>query len=101
MSHTPGPWTVEPIDERSARDLHIQHPAVWIVGGHDEVVATVEQVSRDQVLADASLIAAAPDLLKALKERPHDISCHPSEGRHTDACLRARAAIAKAEGRTA
>lgn len=51
-----------------------------------------------ETLANARLIAAAPDLLAALKAMPQ-AGCHPSEGKHTKECLAARAAIAKAEGR--
>lgn len=73
-SHTPGPWRIEGVEIWGANNQHV----VWELGPND---------------ADSSLIAAAPDLLAALKARLHDIDCSCA------ACGPMQAAIAKAEGR--
>lgn len=49
MTHTPGPWTTQPIGDETECN---------ILGARRELVATVAD-------CDARLIAAAPDLLKA------------------------------------
>jgi len=57
MKHTPEPWTVD--DLRPDGNLEI-------VGGDDVLVAEVDpDGSEEEVLANAALIAAAPDLLAA------------------------------------
>ena len=94
--HTSGPWTIECGKNYSNE----------IVGksktGKDWVLArtTAAKVGRDQDDANARLIAAAPDLLEALKEAQDYIA---SEERAYEmvnpVAVMARAAIAKAEGR--
>ena len=89
--HTPGPWTIANGEDR--RVYLINH-------GRDAVGETVYTDTRNP--ADARLIAAAPDLLAALKGilREHD-ALQMAEGRTGDrwpAATRARAAIAKATG---
>ncbi|HEY4136462.1 MAG TPA: hypothetical protein VGO34_14755 [Alphaproteobacteria bacterium] len=86
--HTPGPWAIEhknpfetfvrgaPNEEGSRYVVAIVHP------GHDNATE-----------ANARLIAAAPDLLDALK------AVVAVADRKTDVFDQARAAIAKAEGR--
>ena len=89
--HTPGPWQIA--DGESRRAYLINH-------GRDAVGETVYTDTRNP--ADARLIAAAPDLLAALKGilREHD-ALQMAEGRTGDrwpAATRARAAITKATG---
>lgn len=95
MATTPGPWRVDPDDATS------------VLASDDRVtiVACVTGASSNPVtVADAHLIAAAPDLLAALKDVlanggpdasakscGHDFYCVCS-------ATAARAAIAKAEG---
>lgn len=110
---TPGPWFV--FDQRASvmRELGWEGPAVDAIlisslspkdaveaGGDNCIVARISFNNRDDELgesniADARLIAAAPDLLKALAE----LMCTPQDrlGR-PDAWQSARAAIAKANG---
>ena len=81
--HTPGPWHVA-------------------TGG--------QQIRRGEGVANAHLIAAAPDLLAALQEitpamPPADAPCHvgivpQSQCAHCQRIARAHAAIAKATGDT-
>jgi hypothetical protein len=87
--HTPGPWVV---DEKAK----IKHPEGTLIG-------------QAQYWTDASLMAAAPDLLEALQELLATSLTNSLEivGRDTDghplnaagvARKKARAAIAKATG---
>ena len=108
VTHTPGPWTFEEIDERSRRELHIDSPAFWIVGNSqtsDEVVGTVEAVDVEQARVDARLIAAAPELLAELKSMTDRFErCVIGSGTDpefaAEAVKNARIVIAKAEGRS-
>jgi len=89
--HTPGPWSAlrhEPGDTIIIADMD---------GGCDDLAevfysgrATVQQ-PHDEALANARLIAAAPDLLAALQEALPAIA---NRERHN----RAKDAIAKATG---
>lgn len=88
--YTPGPWKV-------LRGPDAIRPAVTAV---DPETGRVMFVCKLATLADARLIAAAPELLEALKELVNTREQHAgrvepgSDGRYA----RARAAIAKAEG---
>ncbi|WP_322883246.1 hypothetical protein U8C37_09620 [Sinorhizobium medicae] len=66
--HTPGPWTAEPPSE--------QTPHIWVNAATNSGVAKIEVCDyddgkgerlTDEDFANARLIAAAPDLLAALK----------------------------------
>lgn len=88
--HTPGPWTVEDRTERLA---------IFPTVGDAEIASITWEDDEDEdvALADAHLIAAAPDLLEALKA----FVAAPLDGaERADAFYAARAAIAKAEGRS-
>lgn len=88
--HTPGPWTVEPPSD--------QTPHIWITAPTSSGVAKIETCNyddgqgerlTDEDFANARLIAAAPDMLAALKyARSHGF------------IDQVEAAIAKAEGRS-
>lgn len=114
MSHTPGPWT-------HGIELHCYTDGTTKTYGGDQVYAgnyavcqvynlwtnaTVEEMADEPTLqvclANARLIAAAPELLEALK-RIVDRGLEAGDcGDHcSNACMYcwARAAIAKAEGR--
>jgi hypothetical protein len=62
--HTPGPWTV------TLGDTIAGAPAYWLIEGASGVVGDVQSVNAD----DARLIAAAPQMLRALQRltRPDD-----------------------------
>lgn len=96
IKHTPGPWTVE--DDGGGP---------YIMAGKEDIVSGVAPwKDDDKAHANAQLIAAAPDLLEALKGLIRG-SCfcecgidNPMmRGKHSSACIAAQAAIAKAEGR--
>jgi len=94
MAHTPGPWTIEyeteggePYDD-GVRIDSLEGPVAFNV-----------------IDCSAPLIAAAPELLAALKEAAQELSLvckwfdHP-EQTTTETLRRATSAIAKAEGVT-
>ncbi len=59
--HTPGPWTV------TLGDTIAGAPAYWLIEGADGVVFEALYASD----SDARLIAAAPQLLRALQRLTH------------------------------
>ena len=87
MSHTPGPWR-----RSGANTVHGDDCIVAFVGTAEEAV---RRFSGPRQEADANLIAAAPDLLAALRiARAHIVE---GEGTERGVLVRIRAAIAKAE----
>lgn len=108
--HTEGPW----IAETAARSQH-----AWTIrstanfeqedgGNYQTAVAELchwhdtAQDAVEESTANAHLIAAAPDLLKALKDRQSDFceeKCGPLDGDHWEECSTMTALIAKAEGK--
>ena len=90
-THTPGPWVVHPTTH---------HPAVRSVGTSDtgpRRICTVGSMNGNPVdKKNARLIAAAPDLLEALKAMTEQTNSTELAA----ACDKARAAIAKATGET-
>jgi hypothetical protein len=96
--HTPGPWQVSGVRQRGG-DWY-GHP-VGPDGFNIALVAYSDRKPGEHVtsLADARLIAAAPDLLEALQTIT-DCAEAGSLGVGMDLWVKhARAAIAKAEGR--
>lgn len=91
QAHTPGPWTQGK-----------KYPAIILSNNENgnRFVATTCRNSDDEYqptekeLANARLIAAAPDLLEVLKEIVETLDDDCSEG-----FSKARVAIAEAEGR--
>jgi hypothetical protein len=87
-THTPGPWTIA--DDRSG----------YVFGSGETVLACARGYSN----ADVHLIAAAPDLLAALRRMINDFASYadeedPDQTSFGATIRAARAAIAKAEGR--
>jgi hypothetical protein len=73
--HTPGPWEIESIDSAPDDHLRIMGRPVWpctrfgVKGVWD--IASVNELGDENVdeqIANARLIAAAPDMLEALRE---------------------------------
>lgn len=86
MKHTPGPWRISKFGKATGKQL-------TVMGDDGYGVCWIDGRSPEEHMADAQLIAAAPDLLEALKavwER--------HAGELPDGVL-VKAAIAKAEGR--
>jgi len=89
--HTPGPWNIVlgyTIDEI---------PCYWLIVGSGLIIGDI----RSDNVNDGCLLAAAPDLLEALKNIvnlwDHHASAH-GDGTIFPLHVAARAAIAKAEG---
>ena len=91
--HTPGPWVARP-------DPNACQPDDWCVGIGDSL-ANIDKVAVCSE-RDAHLIAAAPDLLEALKSIVKSLADQDDEGliEHAQQMIDARAAIAKATQRT-
>jgi len=95
--HTPGPWSVgnEPVDNE----------ALYIYDNKEHLIASADTDSlaqyREEALANARLIAAAPDMLEALQRVAAWIGCNvfPPELHHIDELRLLHAAIAKAQGK--
>lgn len=83
MAHTPGPWVV------------VQHPDGWTIQNRATGAgACVASQYGDSNEANARLIAAAPDLLAALKDAVNWLDDFDDN----ETLTAARAAILKAEG---
>ena len=91
--HTPGPWTVEPMS--NVDDEEAAKPFAYVIGP-DDVDPWAPPAEWRFKIADAHLIAAAPDLLAAL-EQIVDLDAFPDEFSFRADEI-ARAAIAKATG---
>lgn len=92
QSHTPGPWEIE----RYSDGLIQIVGNVRAVSDHEEHVTTVvEAVTRGDE-ANARLIAAAPELLEALRACVSRITDEVADAEFLDEVEQARAAIAKA-----
>ena len=116
--HTPGPWTLcahlaDPAVDASCScgyrgviygPEESGHPFAICQPGHQpapvgEEFTEPQRYPRDVELANARLIAAAPDLLDALKRLESATRILPPDMDEPDSPLaQARAAIAKAEG---
>lgn len=96
--HTPGPWMVSPehptIIRRDYRPISDCGELIGSASGHTK---SGFFPSEDEAVANARLIAAAPDLLEALQAI--FAAMHPDiPGAPGSAIEKARAAIAKATG---
>jgi hypothetical protein len=86
--HTPGPWKIYP-EPRHVDRFKIVHASTgYCIGEAYDVSGSPENE------ANAHVMAAAPDLLEALKEMTETGGWMPSDERF----IRANAAIAKATG---
>ena len=87
--HTPGPW--------SAGTYCLQPTVFWDKGNGTVAIASIHDgYAKGDPKANARLIAAAPDLLEALKAVKGRRICWPKEIEE-----KVVAALAKAEGRDA
>lgn len=93
-AHTPGPWRVG--KARYGEHWANIHASAW--EGFARVVVRMEGDDHDQKdgIANARLIAAAPELLAGAKA----ILAARSSQQSVDAVIQLRDAIAKAEGRS-
>lgn len=88
--HTPGPWT------------QAQYAKCEILASDETMIATAREglngVTREQAIANAALIAAAPELLAALKLALPLLKGHQETPERKARYEAAIAAIAKAGG---
>ena len=96
--HTSGPWSFSP---QKGKPGHCHMAQVWNSAG--DALAQIEPTPDEAVAtADARLIAAAPDLLEALKGIVADddagVSLNDQRARWSDRMSAAKAAILKATG---
>jgi hypothetical protein len=89
MKHTSGPWAIRDDDEDGV---------VSIVGGSGIVLARVRTATAEPGDENARLIAAAPDLLKALQDLIDMDVAYQRGPKVEQAVENARAAIARATG---
>ena len=100
-AHTPGPWTLFPAPRGVAIDGPCRVTIAWC-GENASFGENSYKISRDEALANARLVGAAPDLLEALiMIRDADDDCARDGLQTIPAPARAKidAAIAKAEGK--
>lgn len=99
MGHTPGPWAYD-ADSKEVFASAEQYGCGWIalVEGND---SDDQPLAAEMQAANASLIAAAPELLAAIKVLVAECERLPADVRYTIDCSEAMLAIDKAEGRTA
>ena len=96
---TPGPWKVS-VDPRPVKTRCIVHEEPKGTRLFSRHVATVSIHGPDvENEANAHLLAAAPDLLAACKQAVEFLDNGPGGTGIDAACVRVRAAIAKAEGK--
>lgn len=93
--HTPGPWRYHGF----VVDSDFSGWRVYLPTKYRRVI-TVEGTSAAEADANARLIAAAPDLLAALKAAFQPAGWSHSGDCMCEVCEMCRAAIAKAEGRS-
>lgn len=94
MKHTPGPWKVF---GKSSHGCHVEALAdvAWCgTNSYHHINGDSQVIDANEAYANACLIAAAPELLEALR-----VLLEAVEGKRVTQgdCNQARAAIAKAE----
>lgn len=100
-AHTPGPWEVR-FGRRGS--VNGSKPVITSMGGRAYIVSGIASGGTEPVgetiEANANLIAAAPDLLAALKGAKRLLSDLVLDGEGNDIFRAMQDAIAKAEGKT-
>lgn len=99
MSHTPGPWAIEKDSKDIVKVRAYATVATCTTAGLWDSKRT-QVISPEECMANARLIAAAPELLEALEEFYHLIDdAHDGDRVFTfELAQKAKAAIAKAKG---
>lgn len=104
MSHTPGPWEAVRTSPSGVK-FYIHHKSEHTDGGYFGSVEAMHLTDEalDTCAANASLIAAAPELLEACREAEIVLEGHSDRTPNwhklrRKAFANIRAAIAKAEG---
>lgn len=105
--HTPGPWKVDEwsVYSTSAKSEDGKSHSYFTVAKCAATCGSLihRSIARDEVDANTRLIAAAPEMLEALKRVIDDMrcACEPGDGPPEDCGIcYAKHAIAKAEGKS-
>jgi hypothetical protein len=97
--HTPAPWVLK--IRPAEHDDNVTVAEIEVNGKYRGGIARLQSaehidgIAKDELIANARLIAAAPEMLDALTRA---VSCQPSDDSCEPWVSDARAAIAKAEG---
>lgn len=96
MNHTPGPWQYS--FEGGTVAFIVEADGTTVA----KISTTENSTAHSALPANARLIAAAPDMLEALEAIVKSLADHDDEGmiEHAQQMIDARAAIAKAKGKT-
>lgn len=89
-NHTKGPWGVLPDIDFYIRRIFAGSHYIGVIGNSDDTI--------DVTIANARLIAAAPDLLDVLCEMVAMMDCGDEHGAGSDWHKKAKVVIAKAKG---
>jgi hypothetical protein len=94
--HTPAPWRIEPEEHAAV----ILCDAFVVADVYYEAGVSAGASTKEEALANAHLISAAPDLLEALERAENALNWFINDEGECDieALDTARAAIAKAKG---
>jgi hypothetical protein len=98
MKHTPAPWLM------NVKDKFCYEDWLYITDGKDRVICKVShnlvELHVDEYASNASLIAAAPELLEALVKIVLQVEEYPHESwsPNSPEIILAKAAIAKVKG---
>ena len=98
--HTPGPWKVGKTSGWSGTEVKAIASIAWCAkaSSYSSSWGDSQEISADEALANAHLVAAAPDLLDALEEY-HRVANAVPYAQWTPAMHKAQDAIAKAKGK--
>ena len=96
MTHTPGPWTIDDTGPHEFEEGHVELNIWGPDGAYFGAIAAICNDYSGDMDSNARLIAAAPELLEALRT-----VCEYFEADYNrpNECYVAEAAIAKVEGR--
>ena len=101
VKHTPGPWTVSCIRLTTAPAFGPDIRLLEVGPSEDRLALVYFDMKTGLGQADARLIAAAPDLLAALKTADDYLALNGANSdKWRDIRVIIQAAIAKAEGRS-
>lgn len=67
MAHSPGPWTFDDDRGRQYEQFHVCEDGCHVVLGTGSEALVSDQDDEDRAIANAHLIAAAPEMLSVLE----------------------------------
>lgn len=97
MPHTPGPWSVYFDEKMSSPGVESEKLSIVVFGTEEELLG-VRGNDLDECMANASLIAAAPELLAFVKYLVDEAESDRPAPDEKELMARAKSLIEKAEG---